>query len=574
MPNPTPPSVGHVLVSRDVTNDEAISNRYIFHHDLGSGAYATVKRGYCTDTKSTVAIKIILKSKTPKEYLKKFVPREIEALAKLSKVNHPFLTNMKEVFETPNRIFIILDLATGGDLLTYINARRYLKEEQAKKLTTQMLFALDHIHNLGIVHRDLKCENLLLDSNENIILSDFGFATQQPQDKMLSTFCGSYAYAAPEILTGSCYNGKATDVWSLGIIMYAMLNGRLPFNDCRPKKILLKIKTQPLLMTRQVSMTCEQFVKNILCIPPDERPGTDELLCHPFLSKNSAAVLGQLSRSLYPKVFELKAAAIETAARLMCPIDAHKHATSEKRLDLIKTDSVNTEGTSSTISEKVKKKYRQLKTWATKKKKPPGAGITNHRPPVAARKIPTEFSAQKTHAYVVLDPNATNCAVVKNESPKPQGRRPSLSPSLSPSHSPSRSSSRKTRRSSSALPEHARSGLIAAESFRRSKSCKPGPPEKTDSIITISDSKTKDEWQVKGVNVSSISDNTNGYLNTNYSNMVGKDKPQSRRLSAPNTAPPPTETLSDYRDELQKKMHNRRKSTSKGWITFCFYISI
>ena len=574
MPNPTPPSVGHVLVSRDVTNDEAISNRYIFHHDLGSGAYATVKRGYCTDTKSTVAIKIILKSKTPKEYLKKFVPREIEALAKLSKVNHPFLTNMKEVFETPNRIFIILDLATGGDLLTYINARRYLKEEQAKKLTTQMLFALDHIHNLGIVHRDLKCENLLLDSNENIILSDFGFATQQPQDKMLSTFCGSYAYAAPEILTGSCYNGKATDVWSLGIIMYAMLNGRLPFNDCRPKKILLKIKTQPLLMTRQVSMTCEQFVKNILCIPPDERPGTDELLCHPFLSKNSAAVLGQLSRSLYPKVFELRAAAIETAARLMCPIDAHKHATSEKRLDLIKTDSVNTEGTSSTISEKVKKKYRQLKTWATKKKKPPGAGIINHRPPVAARKIPTEFSAQKTHAYVVLDPNATNCAVVKNESPKPQGRRPSLSPSLSPSHSPSRSSSRKTRRSSSALPEHARSGLIAAESFRRSKSCKPGPPEKTDSIITISDSKTKDEWQVKGVNVSSISDNTNGYLNTNYSNMVGKDKPQSRRLSAPNTAPPPTETLSDYRDELQKKMHNRRKSTSKGRITFCFYISI
>jgi len=544
------PSVEHVLISQDVTNDEAISNRYIFHHDLGSGAYATVKRGYCTTEKSTVAIKIILKSKTPKEYLKKFVPREIEALRNLSKVNHPFLTNMKEVFETPNRIFIILSLATGGDLLTYINARRYLKEEQTKKLTTQILFALDHIHNLGIVHRDLKCENLLLDSNENIILSDFGFATQQPQDKLLSTFCGSYAYAAPEILTGSCYNGKATDVWSIGIIMYAMLNGRLPFNDCRPKKILLKIKTQPLLMTRQVSMNCEQFVRNILCIPPDERPGVEDLLCHTFLSKNASAVLEQLPPLLWPSVFRLQKMAID-AQMLICPIEAHKMAqkANEKRLSqLIKTDSVNTENTvntSSTISEKVKKKYRQLKTWAIKKKRPQGSG---NKTPTARKNNSGESSTQKTHAYVILDPNATKC-VVKNEPEK----------SRSPASSMSK---RTTRRSSSALPEHSGVGLIAAESFRRSKSCKPDPLKKSTTSTNTNTTFSSDASTINDRQNSTGSGSNQS--NTNKSNKtvtsVGSDK--TRRSSEPGAT---LGTLSEYRADLeQHKMKIRRKSLQKG----------
>ena len=377
-------SIDHILLDYPVSNEDTVSKRYNFFYDLGSGAYATVKYATCSKTNKAVAIKIISKAKTPREYLRKFVPREVDALKKLSVHEHPNIAQMREFFETSRRVYLVTKLAVGGDLLAYINSRKCLNEDTSRKMIAELLCALDHIHDLGIVHRDLKCENLLIGENESLIVSDFGFATQQPKNRLLTTFCGSYAYAAPEILTGSSYNGKCTDVWSVGVILYAMLNGRLPFNDTKPKNILLKIKTIPLTMIRTVSVACETFVRSILTIRSMERPNVGQLLREAWVEPPLKKILKTLPEKLRPSCFKLTlpdkssfrmSDSSEECLKVFTPRQVRD--TPSPQLPLKITNEIIAENTShktsSTISERVKQKYKQMKsdlrTWASRKRK-------------------------------------------------------------------------------------------------------------------------------------------------------------------------------------------------------------
>ena len=378
-------SLDHILLDYPVSSEETISKRYNFFYDLGSGAYATVKYATCSKTNNAVAIKIISKTKTPREYLRKFVPREVDALKRLSVHGHPHIAQMREFFETPKRVYLVTKLAMGGDLLTYINSRKCLNEETSRKMIAELLCALDHIHDLGIVHRDLKCENLLIGPNDSLIVSDFGFATQQPKNRLLTTFCGSYAYAAPEILTGSSYNGKCTDVWSVGVILYAMLNGRLPFNDTKPKNILVKIKTTPLTMVRTVSVACENFVRNILTISSMERPNVGELLLKTWVEPPLKKILKSLPEKLRPACFKLAlphkssfrmSDSSEECLKVFTPRTRSKDTPSPQLPLKIANEFIaenTSHKTSSTISERVKQKYQKMKTdlrtWASRKRK-------------------------------------------------------------------------------------------------------------------------------------------------------------------------------------------------------------
>lgn len=379
-------SIEHILLDYPTTNEETLSKRYTFSYDLGSGAYATVKYANCVKTNQPYAVKIISKTKIPKNYLRKFVPREVDALKRLSIHQHPFISQLREFFETSQRIYLVTKLALGGDLLNYINSRKYLNEDTAKRMTTQLLCALDHIHDLEIVHRDLKCENLLIGPEECIIVTDFGFATQQPKNRLLTTFCGSYAYAAPEILSGSSYNGKCTDVWSVGVILYAMLNGKLPYNDTKPKNILAKIKSSPLVMTRQVSVACEKFVRIILTINAMERPVVSELLMKKWCESTLKKILKTLPEKVHPSCFKLSlpqkssfrmSDSSEECLRVFTP---RQSGTSPQTPLNIAEEFIahnSSHKTSSTISERVKRKYHQLKsnvkTWACRKRK--GVGV-------------------------------------------------------------------------------------------------------------------------------------------------------------------------------------------------------
>ncbi|NXJ84260.1 TSSK1 kinase, partial [Trogon melanurus] len=214
---------------------------YSLSNTLGEGSYSKVKRAYCSRLKRSVAIKIIDKRKIPKEFLERFLPREIEALKRLE---HPSIIKTYEIFATAaKKVYIVMELGEKGDLLNYINMTGAMKEEVARAKFQQLASAVKYCHDLDVVHRDLKCENVLLDVDLNIKLTDFGFSKFLSRDEhgrtiLSETFCGSAAYAAPEVLEGIPCDPRISDVWSLGVILYTMVYALMPFDDSDVKKMI------------------------------------------------------------------------------------------------------------------------------------------------------------------------------------------------------------------------------------------------------------------------------------------------------------------------------------------------
>jgi maternal embryonic leucine zipper kinase len=160
------------------------------------------------------------------------LPRVYREMRALKKLHHQHICQLFQVIETETMIYMILEYCSGGELFDYIVAKERLKEQEARTFFRQIVSALKYVHTSGFVHRDLKPENLLLDEDSNIKLIDFGLVAE-PQDirHLLKTCCGSPAYAAPELIKGGPYIGPQADVWSLGVLLYALLNGFLPFDD-------------------------------------------------------------------------------------------------------------------------------------------------------------------------------------------------------------------------------------------------------------------------------------------------------------------------------------------------------
>ncbi|CAH0669202.1 unnamed protein product [Spodoptera exigua] len=190
------------------------------------------------DKLSILACKVIDTNTAPKDFVKKFLPREIDMLIKL---NHPHLVHTHSIFQRRYKYFIFMRFMEHGDLLEYILQKGAVQEDQARIWARQLALAVQYMHELEIAHRDIKCENVLLTANQNAKLSDFGFARscvdKSLKDIRSETFCGSLSYTAPEILQGSPYYPKPTDVWSLGIVVYVMLNRAMPFEDKHIKQL-------------------------------------------------------------------------------------------------------------------------------------------------------------------------------------------------------------------------------------------------------------------------------------------------------------------------------------------------
>ncbi|KAI8145956.1 kinase-like domain-containing protein, partial [Fennellomyces sp. T-0311] len=204
---------------------------YLLLHTLGEGEFGKVKLGIHIESGQEVAIKLIKKDHIDSSSRMTKVEREISVLRT---VCHPYIVKLYDVIETERYIGIILQCASGGELFEYILAHRYLKERDACRLFAQLISGVHYMHQKHIVHRDLKLENLLLDRDRNIIITDFGFANQfsSAKNDLMATSCGSPCYAAPELVVSEgMYVGSAVDIWSCGVILYAMLCGYLPFDD-------------------------------------------------------------------------------------------------------------------------------------------------------------------------------------------------------------------------------------------------------------------------------------------------------------------------------------------------------
>ena len=252
---------------------------YVLGKTLGTGTYGKVKYAHSLRLKHPVAVKIVSR-KVSKDVHLKFLPRELDALRCL---RHKNIIQLVEVLETQDHVYIVMELAEGGDLLDFINKKRFLSDEDAKGLFHDLVDGLVECHRLRFVHRDLKCENMLLSRNLRLKISDFGFARRYGDTQKLQTYCGSYAYAAPEIIIGEPYLGPMADIWSIGVILYAMVCGKLPFKD-KDAKTLLSDVASKLHFPSRISDQCKDLIKGILKFHPKERLTLEEIKSHPWMS--------------------------------------------------------------------------------------------------------------------------------------------------------------------------------------------------------------------------------------------------------------------------------------------------
>jgi calcium/calmodulin-dependent protein kinase I len=207
---------------------EEIKRYYEIKEKLGTGSFAVVKRAVRKSDGKEFAVKVIKKQKLTKEELD-IVHDEVEIM---QKINHQHCVKLYEMFETPKRLYMVMELLTGGELFDRIVAKQSFSEKEAAEVIKHVTGAIAHIHKIGIVHRDLKPENLLYlnkDGDSPIKITDFGLAKFRPNNSVdMHTACGTPGYVAPEVLKNENYT-KAVDMWSLGVILYILLCGFPPF---------------------------------------------------------------------------------------------------------------------------------------------------------------------------------------------------------------------------------------------------------------------------------------------------------------------------------------------------------
>ena len=214
----------------------SILKEYKIHGILGKGTFSIVKLGIDRATGEKVAIKILNKKKMVNQNDLQRVEREINIL---KNINHVNLIKINKIKEDAENYYLIMEYCEKGELFNYIVKNKRLKENEASFFFYQIINGVEYLHNKNIVHRDMKPENLLLNQNNIIKIIDFGLSNYYDDGNLLSTLCGSPFYSSPELINGQKYDGFSVDIWSIGISLYAMIYGYLPFRD-RNKNVLFK----------------------------------------------------------------------------------------------------------------------------------------------------------------------------------------------------------------------------------------------------------------------------------------------------------------------------------------------
>ncbi|XP_016428685.1 serine/threonine-protein kinase MARK2-like isoform X7 [Sinocyclocheilus rhinocerous] len=239
---------------------------------IGKGNFAKVKLAKHVLTGKEVAVKIIDKTQLNSSSLQKLF-REVRIMKLL---NHPNIVKLFEVIETDKTLYLVMEYASGGEVFDYLVAHGRMKEKEARAKFRQIVSAVQYCHQKCIVHRDLKAENLLLDADMNIKIADFGFSNEFTLGNKLDTFCGSPPYAAPELFQGKKYDGPEVDVWSLGVILYTLVSGSLPFDGQNLKELRERVLRGKYRIPFYMSTDCENLLKKFLILNPTKRGSLDQ----------------------------------------------------------------------------------------------------------------------------------------------------------------------------------------------------------------------------------------------------------------------------------------------------------
>lgn len=259
--------------------------KYELLHTLGTGAFSEVKVGKERATGQQFAIKVI--DRTRCKGKEDMIETEVNIL---KRVRHPNVIQLYEMYEIDNKIYLVMELVTGGELFDEIVGRGTFHERDAAKVVQKILHAIEYLHLMGIVHRDLKPENLLLSDktskNPSVKISDFGLSKIFEDVQVMKTACGTPGYVAPEVLKRQGY-GHEVDMWSLGVITYILLCGYPPFFDQNNTELFKKIMSGRFQFDRpwwdNVSDKAKDFIKKLLVLDPTQRWTATQALSHPFI---------------------------------------------------------------------------------------------------------------------------------------------------------------------------------------------------------------------------------------------------------------------------------------------------
>ncbi|XP_055684675.1 serine/threonine-protein kinase NIM1 [Lutzomyia longipalpis] len=246
---------------------------YKFCKDIGRGNFSKVKLAVHQLTRDSVAIKVVDRTRLDARALR-MLSREVTTL---ECVHHPNILRLFEVVETLNRVHLVTEFISGGELYHRLINEGPIQEQQACKLFRQLLSAVRHMHNLGFVHRDIKAENVLLVNEDKVKLADFGFSTQLSNEPC-RTFCGSPPYAAPELFSDDDYVGKPVDVWALGVLLYFMIIGNMPFRAPTVPALRAAVLKGDYLLPGHLTLPLIRLMQRILVHVPSRRPTIEQMI--------------------------------------------------------------------------------------------------------------------------------------------------------------------------------------------------------------------------------------------------------------------------------------------------------
>ncbi|NXE18947.1 AAPK2 kinase, partial [Ardeotis kori] len=260
---------------------------YVLGDTLGVGTFGKVK-GEHQLTGHKVAVKILNRQKIRSLDVVGKIKREIQ---NLKLFRHPHIIKLYQVISTPTDFFMVMEYVSGGELFDYICKHGRVEEAEARRLFQQILSAVDYCHRHMVVHRDLKPENVLLDAHMNAKIADFGLSNMMSDGEFLRTSCGSPNYAAPEVISGRLYAGPEVDIWSCGVILYALLCGTLPFDDDHVPTLFKKIRGGVFYIPEYLNRSVATLLMHMLQVDPLKRATIKDIREHEWFKEELPSYL-------------------------------------------------------------------------------------------------------------------------------------------------------------------------------------------------------------------------------------------------------------------------------------------
>ena len=266
-----------------------VVGKYTIKGPLGEGSFSTVRLATDPQTKTKYACKIIDAQRIASPELRTRFENEIRIMQQMY---HPNVVRLCDIMKDERNYYIFTEYCQEGELFQYILDKKYIPEPEAKGLLIQLVNGLKYLHEHRVAHRDLKPENLLLDKHMQLKISDFGFARYVSEsDNLARTTCGSPCYSSPEAFSGKAYDPFKSDVWSVGVVLYAMTTGQLPWTKATRKRLFAQIRAGDYEIPRYLSEELAHAIRAMMNLEPNERPSLDQILEFEWLKDAETAPL-------------------------------------------------------------------------------------------------------------------------------------------------------------------------------------------------------------------------------------------------------------------------------------------